>query len=146
MMIRSLHLISLIVLTYATVIFTRSEGMIPLMIFGYEINMFPRWAVWPIHIWAWLFFYGGSYLLIKAFRSGWMKSIEILGKKAQITDVNREKVVCGLWMTGMGLVLSLAVVLVPTKTLEIHHIELGYFFVIGVLTSFLPSIWVRKVA
>jgi hypothetical protein len=145
-MLRSLHVISLIVLIYSTLLFARTEGMIQLRIFGFETNIFPRWAVWSIHIWGSIFFYGGSFLLIKGYKSGWMKSIEILGKKVQITNENRETVVWGIWMTGIGLVVSLAAVLVPTKTLEMNHIELGSFFVIGVVTSLLPSIWVRRVA
>lgn len=118
--------------------------MIQVRIFGIDGGIFPRWGAWLVHVWGSIFFYGSSFLLIKGYSTGWMKSIDILGTKVQITDANREIVVRGTWITCIGLVVSLAAVLIPTQAFGIDHIQMGCAFVIGVLTSFLPSMWALR--
>ena len=143
-MIRVLHVIAIIVATYATILFARSNGLIQVRIFGFDGSLVPRWAAWLAHVWGMIFFYVGSFLLLKGYRSGRMKSIEIMSTKIQITDTNRDIVVRGIWFTCIGLVASLGVILIPTKLLGISHVEIGSVFVIGVLTSFLPSMWTLR--
>jgi hypothetical protein len=143
-MIRSLQVTALFVLSYATIVFARSEGMIQVRIFGIDGGIVPRWGAWLAHTWFSIFFFGGSFLLIKGYSAGWMKSIDILGTRIQITEANRDIVVRGIWITCIGLVVSLAAVLIPTQGFGIDHIQMGLCLVIGVLTSFLPSMWALR--
>ena len=138
---RSLHLLAIAVAIYANALMARTEGMIQVRIFGIDGHSFPRWGVWLVHSWGFLCFYGGSFLLIKAYSEGWAKTIEILGKKTKIDDTNRWIVLRGLWWTCIGLVSSLGLILIPSKHLAVDHVEVGVAFVIGILTSFLPAIW-----
>ena len=140
-MMRSLHALAILVAIYATVLLARTEGLIQVKIFGIDGNLFPKWGVWLVHTWSFLFFYGGSLFLIKAYSAGWMKSIEILGKKTKVNDTNRWVVLRGLWFTSVGLVGSLGAIMIPSRHLRIDHIEIGTAFTIGILTSFLPAIW-----
>jgi hypothetical protein len=140
-MMRSLHALAILVAIYVTVLLVRTKGLIEVKFFGIDGSSFPKWGVWAVHTWAFLFFYGGSVFLIKGYSAGWMKSIEILGKETKVTDANRWIVLRGLWFTSVGLVGSLGAIMIPSRHFRVDHIEIGTAFIIGMLTSFLPAIW-----
>lgn len=55
-MMRSLHTLAIFVAIYVTVLLVRTEGLIEVKFFGMDGGSFPKWGVWAVHAWAFLFF------------------------------------------------------------------------------------------
>ena len=139
----SLHITFLIVAAYSYLLFSDGNVTTEFKIFGHDTSSYKTTHVWLAHSFALLFFYVGSLLLLKAHLSGFFKTIEIWGRKIEITQSNKKLIFGNLLVSLLGLILALAVILVPDQEMHLSYIDIGLYFLVGIVTNIPSSIYVR---
>ena len=143
-MIRSIAFLALGLATYGSILFYRGQDEVRFTFMGTEGSAYPRVEIYIGFLAFTILWAGGNILLLKAYGGSWLRTIRIMGTRYRVTETNKQTVMSGIWVTGVGLLACVAVSLIPAGDFRLERIELIGALSLGLLSSFGSAFWASR--